>query len=80
MVYTIEKTLFEGETEKIIAETSTGEITVLNGHIPLISELATGEIRILDPEKHETRIRIQGGFIEVRPENKTVILAEQQTS
>jgi len=79
-IYTIDKTLFSGEAEKIIAETSTGEITVLNGHIPLISGLITGEIRILDPEKHETRIRIQGGFIEVRPENKIVILAEQKSA
>ena len=56
-VYTIEKTLFDGEAEKIIAETSTGEITVLDGHVPLVSELTQGEIRILDPEKRETRLR-----------------------
>lgn len=79
-VYTIDKTLFSGEAEKIIARTSTGEITVLDGHIPLISELIMGEIRILDSEKRETRIAIQSGFIEVRPESKTVILAQQRTS
>lgn len=78
-VYTIEKTLFDGTAEKIIAETSTGEITVLDGHIPLVSELSMGEIRILDSEKRETRIAIQSGFIEVRPESKTVILAEQKS-
>ena len=77
-VHTIDKTLFSGEAEKIIAQTSTGEITVLDGHIPLVSELVSGEIRILDPEKHETRLLIQAGFIEVRPENKTIILAEQK--
>jgi len=79
-IYTIEKTLFDGEAEKIIARTSTGEITVLDGHVPLVSELTRGEIRILDPEKRETRLPIQAGFIEVRPENKTVILAEQKSA
>lgn len=79
-VYTIDKTLFSGEAEKIIAETSTGEIAILSGHVPLVSKLTKGEIRILDPEKRETRLAIQGGFIEVRPGNEAVILAEQKSA
>jgi F-type H+-transporting ATPase subunit epsilon len=78
-VYTIEKTLFEGEVEKIIARTAMGEITVLNHHIPLVSRLEVGEVRITTPEKQETILNVQGGFIEVRPENKSIILAEQKS-
>ena len=79
-VYTVEKTLFEGDVEKIIARTSTGEVTILNDHIPLLSRLIPSEIAIIAPEQKETRLPIQGGFLEVRPGNHAVILAEQKIS
>ena len=44
----MQKTLFEGEVEKIIARTTTGEITVLDGHIPLISSLRGPGLELID--------------------------------
>lgn len=72
-IHSIEKTLFEGEVEKCIARTSLGEITVLEGHIPLVN-LLEGGVRIVYQEKEndilstkEINIPIDFGFIEVKP-------------
>jgi F-type H+-transporting ATPase subunit epsilon len=75
-IYTIENTLFSGEAEKVIAKTTTGEITVLKDHIPLISPLTRAPIRIVDATGKENIINIESGFIDVRPNNNVVILAD----
>ena len=74
-IHSLQKTLFDGEAEKIIARTTTGEITVLDGHIPLISSLVGPELKIVDKKGKENTVVISSGFIEVRPESEVVILA-----
>ncbi|MEK7113423.1 MAG: hypothetical protein AAB873_01200 [Patescibacteria group bacterium] len=59
----------------MIARTTTGEITVLDGHIPLISSLVGPELKIVDKKGKENTVVISSGFIEVRPESEVVILA-----
>jgi len=75
-IYSIQKNLFEGEAEKLIAQTPMGEITVLENHLPLISTLAGPQIKIIDKEKKESIIMIRSGFLEVRPESEVVILTQ----
>lgn len=72
-IYSIAETLFEGEAEKIIAETAMGEVTILDEHEPFIS-LIQGGARILRSEKRgdiisekEIIVPIEQGFMEVRP-------------
>ncbi|MDP2676764.1 MAG: hypothetical protein Q8O83_03710 [bacterium] len=79
-VYSIQKTLFDGDTEKIIAQTAMGEITILEDHAPLIS-LVRGSVKIYIQAKegviqseHMIEIPVPFGFIEVKPHSKVVIL------
>jgi len=74
-IYTIDGALFEGEIKKITAGTATGEITVLDGHIPLVSLLHGQKIKLVDKNDAEIIIPLKSGFLEVRPNNETVILA-----
>ncbi len=74
-IYTIKDTLYKGEAEKVIAKTTTGEITVLKDHIPLVSTLVAGPVRIISKNAPEKILEIKAGVIEVRPENQIVILA-----
>lgn len=74
-IYTIEKTLYEGDVKEIVAKTTTGEIAVLENHIPLITELATAPVRIIESSGKEISIPIEKGFMEIQPENSVVILA-----
>lgn len=83
-IYTIRKTIFEGETPRITVPTTTGEITVLENHIPYVSILASGALRYVrivaegagTAEKEEA-VAIKGGFIEVRDNNEVRILADE---
>ena len=75
-IYSIQSTLFEGETEKLIAKTAMGEITVLDNHLPLVTILKGPDIEIIDKKGEKNTIPISSGFLEVRPESDVVILAE----
>lgn len=79
---TLDKTLFKGKVKAITAPTKTGEITVLPNHIPLITSLQAGELKlkvnegegIYDPE--HIYIAISGGFMEVKPGSVVNIIAD----
>lgn len=75
-IYSIQKTLFEGEVEKLIAKTPMGEISVLNNHIPLVSTLTGPSLAAIDKNGKKDIIAISSGIIEVRPESEVVVLAE----
>ncbi|HBD05560.1 TPA: ATP synthase F1 subunit epsilon [Candidatus Uhrbacteria bacterium] len=74
-IVTPERIVYEDEVDQVSVTTETGEITVLPGHIPLVSALRAGEIRTKDNGK-ETLLAVSTGFIEVRHGNKIVILAD----
>lgn len=76
-IYTIQKTLFEGQAESITLPTAAGEITVLDNHIPLISLVKSGEIRYTHSGT-KNAIKLSGGVLEVRPGSEVVILAEEK--
>jgi len=73
-IYTIDRKLFEGEADSITLPGSDGELGVLPTHIPLITALQRGTIKIRQGTKNEF-IDIIGGFVEVQPESRVVILA-----
>lgn len=75
-VFSIQSTLFEGNAEKLIAKTATGEITVLENHLPIITTLKGPTIEIFDKKGKRITINISSGFLEVRPESEVVILAD----
>lgn len=75
-IYTIQNTLFAGEAEKLIAQTSMGEITILKDHLPLISILHGPSIKIVDKLEKENIVTIRSGFLEVRPESEVVAIIE----
>lgn len=75
-IYSLQQTLFEGKAEKIIAKTPSGEITVLDNHVPLISSLVGPEIVFFEQEQRNS-VAIESGFLEVRPNKKVVALINQ---
>ena len=74
-IYTIEKTLFEGEVKEIIATTTAGEISILPNHVPLISRLVKAPLRFIT-DAGEQSVAVASGFIEVQPESSVTILVD----
>lgn len=69
-----ESQIFSGEVEYLIAPAIEGEIGIYPHHIPLITKLNPGVLRLQIPgkEMHEV-LAISGGFLEVQDNHVTVL-------
>jgi len=74
-VVTPDGVIYTDHIEAVSLPTITGEITVLPHHIPLISVIRAGEIRITK-EKQEVSLAVSSGVLEVRPHNEVIVIAD----
>ncbi len=74
-IVTPERVVLKEEIIQVTVPTKMGEITVLPGHIPLVSSLLPGVIEIVKSENKRDVMSVSGGFIEVL-KDKVVILAD----
>lgn len=74
-ITTPDGTLYKDEIDQVRLTTSNGQITVLPGHTSLITDIMPGEVVIIK-ENTEIPFALFGGFIEVRPGNKIIVLAD----
>lgn len=68
--------IFSGEVDQVTATTTSGEITILKNHIPLVTTLATGEVMI-QRQGEPSYFSIAGGVLEKKQENEVVILSSR---
>jgi len=73
-ITTPERVVYTDEVDSITIPTAKGEITVLPDHIPLISLLVPGELRVKKGNEEEL-MAVSGGFIEVR-KDKVIVLSD----
>jgi F-type H+-transporting ATPase subunit epsilon len=73
-VVSVERSLFEGDVEFVIANGADGELGVLARHAPLMTILKPGPLRIQETMGgSEQLIFVGGGFLEVLPDRVTVL-------
>lgn len=72
-ILTPEKTLFEGEAERIRLPGSKGSFEVLENHAPVISGLQDGAIRVTIKKGEQKFFDVGPGFVEVL-NNKVIVL------
>ena len=73
-VVSVERSLFEGEVEFMIANGADGELGVLARHAPLMTILKPGPLRIQETYCGPDQVLfVGGGFLEVLPERVTVL-------
>ncbi|HTK04622.1 MAG TPA: F0F1 ATP synthase subunit epsilon [Candidatus Eisenbacteria bacterium] len=72
---TPERVVLKEEFDAATVPTREGEITVLPGHVPLVASLAPGMITV-SRGGNESYLAVSGGFIEVQPDSRVVILAD----
>lgn len=73
-IVTPERVVFEDTVDAIILPTAEGEITVLQHHIPLVSLLRAGVLRIKKGSE-ETPLAVSSGVIEVDGQ-QVIVLAD----
>jgi len=73
-IVTAERTVFSEDVDSVTVPGVEGQLGILPHHIPLMTMLQSGELRVMQ-EGNELFLAISGGFLEVRPD-KVVILAD----
>ncbi len=73
-VVSAEREIYSGEAERVIAPGEAGELGILPEHIPLLTRIKAGTLRILPPGGAEEEfIFVSGGILEVQPDLVTVL-------
>jgi F-type H+-transporting ATPase subunit epsilon len=67
------KTIFSGEATMLVASGTAGELGITPGHIPLMTTLKAGPVRLIDTEGQEQVFIVGGGILEVMPHMVTVL-------
>ncbi|MFD2638567.1 F0F1 ATP synthase subunit epsilon [Piscibacillus salipiscarius] len=62
----------EGSYEMVSVRAESGELGILPGHIPLVAPLTISAVR-LKKEGQTELLAVSGGFVEVRPEQVTIL-------
>ncbi|MBL8030050.1 MAG: ATP synthase F1 subunit epsilon [Candidatus Doudnabacteria bacterium] len=72
---TPEKTVLNMELVSLTCPTTTGQITILPNHEPLISTLVPGEMKAKTSDE-EYLLNVAGGFVQVQAGSQVVVLAD----
>jgi len=57
----------------VFAPAIMGEVGIAPGHMPLLTRLAPGEVRVKLPEGREEAFYVSGGMLEIQPDVVTVL-------
>lgn len=74
-IVTQEKELLSADVDSLTAMTTTGEVTILPSHIPLMTKLSDTELVYREAGKTHS-LAVTGGFLNVEPNNNVVVLAD----
>ncbi len=73
-IVTPEARVYSDTVETVVIPTTSGEIGVLPGHIPLLTQIDHGELRVTK-DGHTTTLAVSGGFAQIIGD-KVSVLAE----
>lgn len=74
-IVTPERTLYDEQVAQVSLPTPTGEITILPHHIPVLSLVQAGEVKIRTKENKIIPLVVSGGFTEVNGD-RVLLLAD----
>lgn len=69
----VERRLWSGTGTFVSAQTTEGEIGILPGHAPILGELGSGVLRIIQSPGNEVVAAIHGGFLSVAATGVSVL-------
>ena len=72
-VVSAEESIFSGLAEFVVLPGEAGELGILPGHMPLMTRIKPGAVRIKLPGDKEELIFVAGGLLEVQPSLVTVL-------
>ena len=75
LIAKVDETLYDGEAYSLTVPGTEGEMTVLSRHMPLITTLKPGTLRLRESKDADPKqFPVQTGVLEINHESVTVIL------
>lgn len=71
--------VYSSDVEMVITKAQSGELGILPGHIPTVAPLQIGAVRLKKGGDTEL-VAVSGGFLEVRPEQVTILAQTAEKS
>ncbi|WP_078543435.1 F0F1 ATP synthase subunit epsilon [Litchfieldia alkalitelluris] len=78
-VVTPDGPVYEADVEMVVARAQSGELGILPGHIPMVAPLQIGAVR-LKKATNTDLVAVSGGFLEVRPDQVTILAQAAETA
>lgn len=78
-VVTPDGPVYESDVEMVSTKAQSGELGILPGHIPMVAPLQIGAVRLKNGGKTDL-VAVSGGFLEVRPEQVTILAQSAEQS
>lgn len=72
-IVSAEESIFSGQVELVVASGSQGDLGIAPGHAPLLTSLNPGPVRIIKLGGQEELFFVTGGFLEVQPNQITIL-------
>ena len=72
-VVSAEEAIFSGRAKFVALPGEAGELGILPGHVPLITRIKPGAVRIEKEDGDEEFVFVAGGILEVQPQCVTVL-------
>ena len=72
-VVSAEASIFSGQAKFVALPGEAGELGILPGHVPLITRIKPGAVRIEKADGGEEFVFVAGGILEVQPTQVTVL-------
>src|SRR6476619_2853424 len=77
----VERELWSGKAQMVVARTVDGDIGVMAGHSPLLAQLREGfAARIIETDGNVLGVAVHGGFLSVTKEGVSILAEDAQLS
>jgi len=77
----VERELWSGKAQMVVARTVDGDIGVMSGHAPLLAQLREGfAARIIEPNGNVLGVAVHGGFLSVTGDGVSILAEDAQLS
>ncbi len=77
----VERELWTGKAQMVVARTVDGDIGVMAGHSPLLAQLREGfAARIIETDGNVLGVAVHGGFLSVTKEGVSILAEDAQLS
>ncbi|MFJ7726027.1 F0F1 ATP synthase subunit epsilon [Neobacillus sp. NPDC097160] len=78
-VVTPDGPVYDSDVEMVSTKAQSGELGILPGHIPMVAPLEIGAVRLKKEGKTDL-VAVSGGFLEVRPDQVTILAQSAETA